>query len=53
MNYLIERPKEPSTYRGIVILASAIGAKNTPEQTDAIVSTELLIAGIIAVITKG
>lgn len=53
MNYLIERLKEPSTYRGIVLIITAFGAKISPEQTEAIVSTGLLIAGFIGALTKG
>lgn len=52
MNYLLERLKEPSTWRGLVLLATTIGIQVSPEAADAVISTGLLIAGIIGVFTK-
>jgi hypothetical protein len=45
--YLIARLKEPSTWRGLVMIATACGAKLAPEQWEAIVTGGLLVAGLI------
>ncbi len=45
--YLIARLKEPSTWRGLVLIATACGAKLAPEQWDAIVTGGLLVVGLI------
>ncbi len=47
--YIIERLKESSTWRGIVLVATAAGAALTPDQQAAIVSAGMGIAGMIAV----
>jgi hypothetical protein len=49
--YMIERMKEPSTWRGIVLLLTAIGVPVAPAMADAIVSVGLAIAGLIGVAT--
>lgn len=51
MNYLLDRLKEPSTWRGLTLLATTIGMKVSPEAADAVISTGLLIAGLIGVFT--
>ena len=45
--YLIARLKEPSTWRGLVLIAIACGAKLAPDQREAIVNGGLLIVGLI------
>lgn len=52
-NYLLERAKEPSTWRGITFLATAAGVNLAPELTNAIITTGIAIAGLLGVITKG
>jgi hypothetical protein len=52
MKYLLERLKEPSTWRGLTLLATTLGLQVSIEYTEAIISTGLLCAGIIGVITK-
>ena len=47
--YMIERLKEPSTRRGIVLLLTAIGVPVAPAMADAIVSVGLAVAGLIGV----
>ena len=47
--YMIERMKEPSTWRGIVLLLTAIGVPVAPAMADAIVSVGLAVAGLIGV----
>jgi len=49
--YMIERMKEPSTWRGIVLLLTAIGVPVAPAMADAIVSVGLAVAGLIGVAT--
>lgn len=49
MNYLTDRLKEPSTWHGLIVLTSAVGAKISPDMADAIISTGLLVAGIVGV----
>ena len=49
--YMIERLKEPSTWRGLVLLLTAIGVPVAPAMADAIVSVGLAVAGLIGVAT--
>jgi hypothetical protein len=46
-DYLRARLLEPSTWRGLVLISTALGAVLTPEQQEAIVTAGLLIAGLI------
>ena len=50
-SYLINRAKEPSTWRGIVLLLSAVGVPVAPAMSEAIVSVGLAVAGLIGVVT--
>lgn len=45
--YLVARLKEPSTWRGLVLIATAIGARLTEAQVDQVVQVGLFIAGLI------
>ena len=49
--YMIERLKEPSTWRGIIMLLTAIGVPVAPAMADAIISVGLAVAGLIGVAT--
>ena len=49
--YLTARLKEPTTWRGIVLLATGAGIGVSPEQSDAIVALGLAIAGLIGALT--
>ncbi|UTS51974.1 hypothetical protein [Synechococcus phage BUCT-ZZ01] len=51
-NYLLERFNEPSTWRGITLIATAVGCYITPEMTEAIVAGGLFIAGLIGAASK-
>ena len=51
MDYLIARCKESSTWRGLVLIATACGAALSTDQQEAIVSVGLLVAGIIGAAT--
>lgn len=46
-DYILARLQEPSTWRGLVLIASALGAALSPDQKEAIVTGGLLLAGII------
>ena len=51
-NYLLERMREPSTWRGIIMLLTAIGVPVAPAMADAIISVGLAVAGLIGVATS-
>lgn len=50
-DYLLDRAKEPSTWRGAILLLTAIGVPIAPAMAEAIVSAGLAIAGLIGVFT--
>ena len=49
--YILARAKEPSTWRGFILLLTAIGVPIAPAMADAIVSAGLAIAGLIGVVS--
>ena len=52
MTYLLERLKEPSTWRGLFALLTAVGLKLHPEMQEAILTTGLALIGMINVVRK-
>lgn len=50
--YLLNRLREPSTWRGLVLLATACGVPLNPELQEAIIATGLAIVGLIGVATQ-
>lgn len=50
-DFILQRGKEASTWRGIVALLTAAGVALSPEQTDAIVALGLAVIGAIGVFT--
>jgi hypothetical protein len=52
MKYLLERLKEPSTWRGLFALLTAVGLKLHPEMQEAILTTGLALIGMINVFRK-
>ncbi len=52
MKYLLERLKEPSTWRGVFALLTAVGLKLHPEMQEAILTTGLALIGMINVVRK-
>lgn len=52
-DYILDRVKEPSTWRGFILFLTAIGVPIAPELQTAIVSAGLGVAGLIGVVTKG
>lgn len=53
MDYLIARFKEASTWRGLVLVATACGVAISTEQQEAIIAMGLLVAGLIGASTAG
>ena len=51
-NWLKERFKEPSTYQGVVAIASAVGASISPELWEAIATFAVGLIGLIQVVKK-
>lgn len=47
--YILDRAKEPSTWRGAFLLLTAFGVHVSPEMTDAIVTVGLGLAGLVGV----
>ena len=45
--YLITQLQEPSTWRGLVLIATACGAVISPDKQEAIVTVGLMVAGLI------
>jgi len=53
LNYLVSRLSEPSTWRGLSLLATALGVQIAPELQGAIVAAGIAVAGLVGVATKG
>lgn len=49
MQYIINRLKEPSTIRGLVLLFGLLGAKFSPEQSEAIIQAVVAVVGLIEI----
>lgn len=50
-DYILERAKEPSTWRGLILILTAAGVPIAPGMSEAIVSVGLALAGMIGVVT--
>ncbi|AUH51226.1 hypothetical protein CXB49_10595 [Chromobacterium sp. ATCC 53434] len=48
--YLLARAGEPSTWRGVVLVATACGLALSPEQQEAIVTAGLALAGLVGAV---
>ncbi len=46
-NYLLERMREPSTWRGLALLLTALGIPLAPGVADALIAAGLGVAGLI------
>ena len=51
--YVLARMKEPSTWRGVIYMLTAIGVPIAPAMADAIIAVGLALAGLIGVVTPG
>lgn len=52
-SYILDRAKEPSTWRGILLFLTAMGVPVAPAMADQIVTVGLALAGIVGMATKG
>jgi len=52
LNYILDRSKESSTWRGAILVVTALGAHFKPDQTEAIVTAGLFGAGFVGAVTK-
>lgn len=52
MDMIIERFKEPSTWRGIVMMATAFGLALDPDQVATVIALGTAIAGAIGIFTR-
>lgn len=52
MNWLVARLREPSTWRGIVWLATALGVSLKPEVWEQVAAVGMAVAGLIGVIAR-
>ena len=50
-DYLLARAKEPSSWRGLILLLTAAGVPIAPGMVEAIISVGLAVAGLIGVAT--
>lgn len=49
--YILSRAKEASTWRGIILLLTAVGVPIAPAMAEAIISVGLALAGALGVLT--
>lgn len=49
--YLLERLKEPSTWRGIIMIGVAAGLHITPDMANTIIAVGVGLAGLVGVVT--
>ena len=49
--YILDRAKEASTWRGIIMLLTALGIPVAPQLADAIITAGLALAGLVGVVT--
>jgi len=53
VNILLERLSENSTWRGVILIATAVGVKLEPALQESIIVAGLGLVGLINVIRKG
>ena len=53
VNIVLERLSDNSTWRGILLIATAVGLKLEPEMQNAILGAGLGLIGLINVVRKG
>lgn len=47
--YILARLKEPSSWRGVVLLLTSLGITLSPEQAEAIIAIGMAVAGAVGV----
>lgn len=50
--YILNRLREPSTWRGLVLFVTALGVPVRPELMEPIIATGLAVTGLIGVVTQ-
>ena len=50
-SYILARAKEPSTWRGLILLLTAVGVPIAPAMAEAIISAGLALTGLVGVVT--
>jgi hypothetical protein len=50
-DYILQRAKEPSTWRGVILLLTAAGVQIQPQMIEAVVSVGMALAGLVGVVT--
>lgn len=53
LNTLLEKLSENSTWRGLILIATAVGVKIEPELQESIIVAGLGLVGLINVVRKG
>ena len=53
VNLLLEKLSENSTWRGLILIATAVGVRLEPELQESIIVVGLGLVGLINVIRKG
>lgn len=48
--YVVNRAKEASTWRGVIMLLTAVGLNISPEMADAIISVGIAVAGLVGML---
>lgn len=51
-NYMIELLGQPSTWRGLILILTAVGLNISPDQSTAIVTAGLSTAGVLGAFFK-
>lgn len=52
IRYVLDRAKEASSWRGAILIVTALGARLNPQQTEAIITAGLMAAGLVGAMTK-
>ena len=52
MKYILDRLKEPSSWRGLVMITTAFGVSVSPELMDSIIAAGTGLAGVIGFVFK-
>ena len=52
MKYILDRLNEPSTWRGLISVLTALGVKLRPDLSEAIITAGLALMGIINIFRK-
>ena len=50
--YILDRAREPSTWRGAILFLTAIGVPVAPAMAEAIVTAGLGLAGLVGMLTS-